>query len=190
MIQTDSHVITSSKPRSGDTEFQSLVALLDDPDMRIATAVEDRLRIRGASILTPLLDFIDISPDALAKERAGVLAKELNEKILLEGFASLREKIVEKKRGTLEEGTFLIARFGHPRIDVEYYKAELDALAGMLRDRIVGIHSPIDVLTATNEFFFKTRGFKGNHDNFLDPDNSYMNQVIDRKLGIPISLSV
>jgi regulator of sirC expression with transglutaminase-like and TPR domain len=172
-----------------DSEFNSLVSLLDDPDSRIASAVENRLRIRGASILEPLLEFIDLSPDELAKKRASALAREFNETLLISGFTHLRTKLQEKRRGALEEGIFLIARYGYPRIDVEFYKAELDALAGMLHDRIKGIHSPYDVLTATNEFFFKARGFKGNHDNFLDADNSYINQVLDRRLGIPISLA-
>jgi regulator of sirC expression with transglutaminase-like and TPR domain len=173
-----------------DSEFISLVSLLDDPDARVASAVETRLRMRGTDILEPLLEFIDLADNDLAKGRATAIAKDFTEKVLLDGFSNLRVKIGEKKRSALEEGVFLIARYGYPRIDVEYYKAELDALAGMLHDRVAGIHAPLEVLSATNDFFFKTRGFKGNHDNFLDADNSYINQVLDRRLGIPISLSV
>ncbi len=173
-----------------DGEFLSLVSLLDDPDVRVASAVEARLRQRGASILHPLLDFIDISSDHLAKRRATTIAREFNEKILIEEFISLRHKLEEKKRGALEEGVFLIARYGYPRLDTEYYKAELDALAGMMHDRIKGIMAPSDVLAAVNDFFFSVRGFKGNHEHFLEPDNSYINQVLDRRTGIPISLAV
>jgi regulator of sirC expression with transglutaminase-like and TPR domain len=173
-----------------DSEFISLVSLLDDPDSRIATAVEKRLRFRGTTILQPLLEFIEFSADDLAKRRATAIAKDFNERLLIDGFTNVRAKIQEKRRSALEDGVFLIARYGYPRIDVEFYKAELDALAGMLHDRVAGVHSPLDVLAATNEFFFKTRGFKGNHDNFLEPDNSYINQVLDKRLGIPISLSV
>ena len=172
-----------------EREFLSLVSLLDDPDVRVASAVEERLRAKGTAILNPLLEFIDLSADDLAKRRATVIAREFNEKILLEEFAKLRHKLEQKKRGTLEEGVFLIARFAYPRIDVEYYKAELDALAGMMHDRIKGIMAPSEVLEAANEFFFKTRGFKGNHDHFHEADNSYINQVLDRRLGIPISLA-
>jgi regulator of sirC expression with transglutaminase-like and TPR domain len=179
-----------SKHPQADGEFLSLCSLLDDPDMRVATAVEKRLRQRGTSILRPLLEFIEISSDKLAKERATIIAREFNEKVLLEEFTDLRTKLHDKRRGSLEEGVFFIARYGYPLLDTEYYKAELDALAGMLHDRVKGIHSPVEVLTATNEFFFKTRGFKGNHEHFLEADNSYINQVLDRRLGIPISLAV
>jgi regulator of sirC expression with transglutaminase-like and TPR domain len=173
-----------------DGEFLSLVSMLDDPDIRVAAAVEKRLRARGDSMLHPLLDFIDLSADDLAKRRATVIAHEINEKMLLEEFTNLRRKFEERKRSALEEGVFLIARFGYPRLDTEYYKAELDALAGMMHDRVQGIHSPEEVLAAVNDFFFKTRGFKGNHEQFLEADNSYINQVLDRRLGIPISLAV
>src|SRR4051812_28517376 len=87
-----------------DSEFLSLVSLLDDPDSRIAVAVENRLRMRGASVLEPLLEFIDLSSDELAKHRATALAREFNEKLLLDGFTDLRTKLQQKKRGALEEG--------------------------------------------------------------------------------------
>ncbi|MEP7235237.1 MAG: transglutaminase-like domain-containing protein [Ignavibacteriota bacterium] len=180
----------SEIPGTPDGEFNSLLSLLDDPDDRIASAVEERLRQRGPLVLNPLLDFIDLSADDLAKRRATVLAKEFNETILLDEFTALRRKIDQKKRGALEEGAFLVARHAYPRLDKDFYSAELDALSGMLLDRIKGIMAPSEVLRAMNEFFFREKGFRGNHDNFHDPDNSYINQVLDRRIGIPISLSV
>ncbi len=173
-----------------DGEFLSLVSLLDDPDVRIATAVEERLRQRGTSMLHPLLEFIDLSADDLAKGRATVIAREFNEKVLIDEFTALRHKLEQKKRGALEEGVFLIARYAYPRLDKDYYQAELTALSGMMLDRVKGIMAPSEVLAAANDFFFKERGFKGNHEHFHDADNSYINQVLDRRTGIPISLSV
>ncbi|HYM20906.1 MAG TPA: transglutaminase-like domain-containing protein [Candidatus Kapabacteria bacterium] len=175
---------------TSDPELPSLLALLDDPDASVASAVEERLRLHGAGIVRPLFEFADTSSDTLACERARAIAREMNEELLIEEYRTLRTKIEEKRRGMLEEGAFLIARYHYPMLDTEYYKSELDALAGMLHDRIKGIHSPVELLGAVNEFFFKTRGFSGNRQNFLESDNSYLNQVIDRRLGIPISLSV
>ena len=190
MTSGGSDILIDVRKDVADGEFISLCSLLDDPDVRVALAVEQRLRQRGNAILHPLLEFIELSSDALARSRALAIAREFNEQMLFDDFTSLRTKLEEKRHGALEEGVFLIARYGYPRIDSEYYKAELDALAGMLHDRIKGIHSPMEVLAETNEFFFKTRGFKGNHEHFLEADNSYINQVLDRRLGIPISLAV
>lgn len=173
-----------------EPEIASLLALLDDPDTIVSAAVEARLRERGVGAMVPLLVFATTSGDELARSRANAIAAELNEEILAEEFKQLRTKIEEHRRGALEDGVFLIARYGYPMLDTEHYRSELDALAGMLHDRLKGLHSTMDVLTETNQFFFKTRGFAGNHTQFLDPDNSYINQVLDRRLGIPISLAV
>src|SRR5437879_976018 len=117
--------VVSTHSHQADSEFRSLVSLLDDPDSRIATVVEERLRLRGTAILEPLLEFIDISSDELARRRAQAIAKDFTDSVLIEGFSNLRVKLQQKKRGTLEEGAFLVARYGSPRLDIEYYKAEL-----------------------------------------------------------------
>jgi regulator of sirC expression with transglutaminase-like and TPR domain len=172
-----------------DQELHSLFSLLDDPDSRVATAVEARLRAKGNFVIEPLYDFLGSSHDSLAIRRATGIIRDLNEEGLAKEFERLRLKIDEGSRGGLEDGAFLIARYGYPCLDEEHYRAELDALAGMLYDRIAGIHSPVDILLATNEFFFKEKKFRGNHQHFLEADNSYINQVIDRRMGIPISLA-
>jgi regulator of sirC expression with transglutaminase-like and TPR domain len=187
-VSAATHIL--SPKAEADPEITSLLALLDDPDSEVAGVVEARLRSHGTCLLYPLAEFAKTSCDSVARERAYSLVRELNEEVLIDEFTALRTKIEEKRRGALEDGVFLIARYGYPMLDTEYYRLELDALAGMLHDRIKGIHSPLELLGATNEFFFKTRGFTGNHQNFLEADNSYLNQVLDRRLGIPISLAV
>ena len=190
MSSQESSVLSPLKVGSAsNAELRSLLALLDDPDPKVASIVEERLRCCGPGIMCPLLDFAASSPDALAKNRAESIAQDINVTTLIEEFTALRHRIEHRERGTLEDGAFLIARYGTPGLDTEFYKAELDALAGMLHDRIRGIHSPVEILAETNDFFFQKRGFHGNHQTFLDPDNSYINHVLDRRLGIPISLS-
>jgi regulator of sirC expression with transglutaminase-like and TPR domain len=173
-----------------DRELNSLLSLLDDPDIRVATAVTERLRSRGNGVLYPLLDFIDLSPDELARSRAELIVREFNEETLTTEFTKLARRLDNSERNTLEDGVFLIARYGYPRLAVESYRAELSKLAGMLGDAIAGIHSPLDILIATNDFFFQRQKFRGNQSQFHEPDNSFINRVLDRRMGIPISLSV
>lgn len=178
-----------------DEELRSLLSLLDDPDSAIALAVTERLRSRGkiggpSSLLDPLLDFIDTRPDALARERAQMLAQEFNEEILLAEFAKLARRMDQGDPKTLEDGAFLIARYGSPRLNHHQYRAKLEELAGRLGDYLFGIDSPLEMLLATNSFFFDEEKFKGNDSTFLDARNSYINDVLDRKLGIPISLAL
>ncbi len=173
-----------------DRELQPLFSLLDDPDTRISETVIERLRSKGDAILGELLDFVDLTDDELAGDRASMLVRELNEERLAKEFCVLNKRLEWGDPRALEDGAFLVARYGYPRLNIEHYRIELSALAGMLRDRIAGVHSPLEILAITNDFFFEKQKFRGNQGAFLEPDNSYLNRVIDRKMGIPISLAV
>ena len=87
----------------------------------------------------------------------------------------------------------LIARLGYPRLDPAPYLARLDemgrAVAGLLSTTAPSAerHGPIDTL---NRYLFEQQGFAGNTSDYDDPRNSFLNQVIDRRTGIPITLAL
>ena len=83
-----------------------------------------------------------------------------------------------------------IARDAAPELDPAPYLAKLDALAARVRDRCPAEAKPRHVLGQINWVLFVEEGFQGNTESYYDPRNSYLNEVIDRKLGIPITLSV
>jgi regulator of sirC expression with transglutaminase-like and TPR domain len=83
-----------------------------------------------------------------------------------------------------------IARDAYPDLDFEPYLAQIDALAARVRDRCPPLAKIRQVLGQINWVLFVEEGFEGNTDHYYDPRNSYLNEVLDRKLGIPISLSV
>jgi len=93
----------------------------------------------------------------------------------------------------LEEGAFLIAESEYPTINRTHYRNMLEQMARQFHERTASDpESPIkgrDLVVAFNDFFFNELGFNGNHDDYPNPDNIYLNQVLDRRLGIPISLS-
>lgn len=84
----------------------------------------------------------------------------------------------------------LIARDEYPDLDPAGYHAQVQTYAEALRPQL---DRDIDLparLTAINRYLFDEVGFAGNNSQYDDPRNSYLNQVVDRKLGIPISLAV
>ena len=84
----------------------------------------------------------------------------------------------------------LIARDEYPDLDAARYSAQVDTYATALRPQL---ERDIDLparLTAINKYLFEEVGYAGNNAQYDDPRNSYMNVVVDRKLGIPISLAV
>lgn len=91
---------------------------------------------------------------------------------------------------SLAQAALVIAGEEYPALDVTDYVARIDALADTLRKRLRADISPADTLPLLNRYLFDELGYAGNSDDYYDPRNSYLNDVIDRRLGIPITLSV
>lgn len=83
-----------------------------------------------------------------------------------------------------------VAEDAYPGLDIEGYLGEIERLAGRLRARLAPDTALEDRILALNEFLFGELGFKGNAKRYYDPRNSYLNEVIDRRRGIPITLAV
>ena len=89
----------------------------------------------------------------------------------------------------LEEGAILIAAEEYPELDVEAVRRELDALGEAARQRLTDPASHGEKVASLNRFLFREVGFAGAEE-YYDPRNSYLNEVISRRRGIPISLSL
>ena len=90
----------------------------------------------------------------------------------------------------LGEAALLIAAEGCPGLDVDGWLARLDALAGDLRPRLAGLTCDFARLAALLDFVYGDLGLRGNDAEYYDPRNSFLNQVLERRLGIPLSLAV
>lgn len=88
------------------------------------------------------------------------------------------------------EAALLIAWEEYPDLDVGAYLRRLEALAAAARPRVHPESPAAEQIAQLNQFLFIEHGFTGNSDNYYDPRNSYLNQVLDRRTGIPISLSL
>jgi regulator of sirC expression with transglutaminase-like and TPR domain len=89
----------------------------------------------------------------------------------------------------LERGAFLVARYAYPSLMVTSYARQLDEMAQEVQDRIGPRASGEETIKTLNRYLFTEQGFKGNTKNYYELENSYLNCVIDRRTGIPISLS-
>lgn len=90
----------------------------------------------------------------------------------------------------LVEAALLIARTAFPDLTGSHYKVLLDRLADRLRGTLGPFSSAGDILSGLNRILFDEEGFQGDHHNYYDPQNSFLNRVLERKLGIPITLSL
>lgn len=91
---------------------------------------------------------------------------------------------------SLAEAALLIAQDEYPSLDVDAYMQRLDAIAENVQQRLGPDRGYEDTILALNQFLFDEYGLSGNIGDYYDPRNSYLNDVLDRKLGIPITLSI
>jgi regulator of sirC expression with transglutaminase-like and TPR domain len=77
----------------------------------------------------------------------------------------------------------------YPALEVADYLRRIDELAGGARSRLTGARSVFERAKALADYLFVELAFRGNAVEYGDPRNSYLNEVLDRRLGIPITLS-
>jgi regulator of sirC expression with transglutaminase-like and TPR domain len=137
-------------------------------------------------LAVPLLQEAEIEQPEMADRIACVL-EEIRGGKLEDELASL--VAFPDEAMSLETGTFLIARYAYPSLDVARYHEQLDTMASEVRGRIGYRASGEEAVNALNRYLFVEQGFKGNTKNYYEVENSYINCVMDRRVGIPISLS-
>ena len=106
----------------------------------------------------------------------------------LEAFAQIVRR--EDARIDLARACLMIAEDAYPGLDVERYIGEIERMAMRLRARLPQSASAEEKVVALNQFLYEDLGYWGNTDDYYDPRNSYLNEVIERKTGIPITLSI
>ncbi len=90
----------------------------------------------------------------------------------------------------LAQAALYIAQEEYHQLDPQEYLNALDTMAGELRERLPSEHYPLKIIQTINQYLYDDLGFKGNKNNYYDPCNSFLNDVIDRRQGIPISLAL
>jgi len=90
----------------------------------------------------------------------------------------------------LDRAALALALDEYPEIDMQAYLRRLDSLAASAEVLIGMDRAPVNIIESINGVLFVQEGLRGNSEDYYDPRNSYLNEVLDRRLGIPISLSV
>jgi regulator of sirC expression with transglutaminase-like and TPR domain len=87
-------------------------------------------------------------------------------------------------------GALLIAAEEYPQLDIESYQQRINELGRTLKRRLRPDISTTDSILALNRYLFEERGFHGATEDYYDPRNSFLNDVLDRRVGIPITLAL
>ncbi len=168
-----------------DADRQALLKLLADDDATVLHLLGEKFHEMGNEGRT----FLEaVAQDAASNARRGAqsILQTLREREAHEAFADFCS--ATDRSTDLEAGCWLLARTRYPDLDHRAYEARLDGLARELRERLTGRETPRATIEVCNRHLFRTLGFRGNKQDYSDPDNTYLNRVLDRRLGIPISL--
>ena len=171
------------------TEIESLLFLMDDPDPFVQQSVESRLQELGEKAV-PLLDEYrsEINGED-AKNRVNDVIHKLTFDNLESDFIDLLEN-GSKTRKTLETAIFTLARFGNPTLRISEYQKKLDHFAQMIEPQIKYKLDEKRKMKRMLQFIFEDLNFRGDPNNYHAPKNCFLNQVVDRRKGLPISLSL
>jgi len=89
----------------------------------------------------------------------------------------------------LAEAALLMACEEYPQLTIEPYLDQLDAIAGQVKSVLREDDAPMDIAAKISGVLFGEMGFRGNTEDYYDPRNSFFNDVLERRIGIPITLS-
>lgn len=109
--------------------------------------------------------------------------------------AAARQRFVSEVHKAEEDlnlalAALLVAQEEYPQLPVDQYLARLDLLAEETRDRLDGETAPLLVLHELLDTLYKRHNLRGNREAYYDPRNSFLNDVLDRGLGIPLTLGI
>ncbi|PSN18103.1 hypothetical protein C7271_14295 [filamentous cyanobacterium CCP5] len=90
----------------------------------------------------------------------------------------------------LAKAALYIAQEAYPELEIKAYLKALDTMAEEVRERLPQESYPLKIIATLNRYLFEDLGFKGNTHEYYDPRNSFLNEVLERRVGIPITLSL
>jgi len=167
-------------------ELFALYSLLDDPQVSVQQAVRERLLALGEHAVEGLRELTEVHGN-LHREVVEDLINEIRVSRAMQRFSGYASGDIDID---LEEATFAVAMYGFPDLDETVYMRRLDDMAGDIRI-LAGLRAaPLDAFMKMRGYLFSELGFIGNREDYYNPNNSYINKVIDYRKGIPITLSV
>ena len=177
---------TISAPEElSESRKAALLTLLADDDAGIYRKIRQQIVSLGPSAADWLRPHT-LSRDPALRRRAQEIVLSFDRQAADNAFLGFCLKHGEAF--DLEQGAWKLSLTQYPDICVSGYQALLDSFAADLLEPLAEASEPEDILAALNHYLFDELGFIGNDQQFYDPDNSYLNRVLDRRMGNPISL--
>jgi regulator of sirC expression with transglutaminase-like and TPR domain len=171
---------------SNSKEIAAIISLLDDPDPIIFEQISKKILSLGTTVIPMLESQWELSLDALLQQRIEQLIHQIQ-------YNTVKEELktwASSGSFDLLSGFITIARLQYPELDEQKLINQIEAIK---RDAWIELRydtSPLEKVKILNHVFYSINGFTGNTTNFHDPQNSYINNVLESRRGNQISLAV
>ncbi len=168
-----------------ESQRQALIELIDDPAPTVRRALLDQFARLGRTGMEFLQEQARSSNRLLAVRASGYL-RELK---FTDSVAEFRE-FIHSLNYELETGALLLSRTVNPDLDVTACLLLLDAMGARCRELITAPATPREKCRVLNRVLFHEYGFRGNTEHYTDPLNSFLDHVLERRKGLPITLAI
>lgn len=164
---------------------EAFLGLLDDTSPAVRRALLVHFSQLG-SAAAPFLQTVATGSNRILARHAAWFLEELK---FADPVAEFRG-FIRSMNYELESGALLLARTVAPQLDAGSCCSQLDAIAARCQELIVEPSSAREKCRVLNRVLFHEWGFHGNVEHYTDPRNSFLDQVLGRRTGIPLSLSI
>lgn len=167
-------------------ELEALIKLLDDSDIEIYKHVEDKLLNLGIEVIPTLEKTWEGSLDILLQQRI----EELIHKIQFKQVKQDLQTWAISGAFDLLSGFLTVSKYQYPELDEQKIINQIEAIK---RDAWIELRydtSPVEKVKILNHVIYNLHGFTGNVTNYNDPQNSYLNVVMESRRGNQISLAI
>lgn len=169
-----------------EKQIPSLIQLLDDPDKKVYEHVAEELKSLGTDVIPTLENAWETSPDSTLQERLEELIHSIQFQDVQQG---LRQWSLEESDDLLK-GACQVARYHYPDLDADGLRRKLDVIKKEIWLELSYYLTPLEQVNVFNHVFYSLNGMGANTSDLQDPQNFFINHVLDVKKGNAISLGV
>lgn len=181
-----SNVASSTAPEAlSESQRAALLTLLTDDDPAVYRKIRQKIIAYGPAASAWLRPH-SFSRDPILRRRAQEIVLSFDRQAADNEFLGFC--LNNGQNFDLEEGAWTLTQTQYPDINVDGYRALLDSFAADIREELPSDANPEDLLGVVNRYLFEGLGFAGNEEQYYNPEDSYLNRVLDRRTGNPISL--
>lgn len=169
-----------------ETEFKALISLLEDDDPHVESHIEAQLISMGREVIPRLEEAWETETYPEVQQKLEDIIHLIQSQDTIQGLKEWREAGGKD----LLEGWMLVTKFQYPEIDRSVFDREFSRLSHKIWLEFRSSMQIADKLSKVNQILFETERFKANRRSPFDPQNNFINTLIQSKKGSPFSLGI